>query len=244
MIKIISFTLGAMSLLFLATASGAAQESKPVAATFQFGNQVVTIPAPEGFEDAAAQFEKIRNHFTATESPGNTMLAVHLPSSECRKLGRGEVAPFTFYTKVTVAKTARESDFSAAQFASLVADLQKTAATLLDANSASIKQSEAHLGKSLSELNKEKVQVDFGQPVHLGVFDNRPNAYSFMVLVNLKVQSGNDEVVTAMLGGLSFIRVRQRLVFVYTYRRYESKADVETLREFTKQWIGQILAAN
>lgn len=65
-----------------------------------------------------------------------------------------------------------------------------------------------------------------------------------MLLINFKTQSNAGDVSTLVAGGLSYVRVKQRLIYVYTYRRYDSKTDVEVLRDFTKQWIGQILAAN
>jgi hypothetical protein len=101
-----------------------------------------------------------------------------------------------------------------------------------------------HLSKGLSELSKKETQVDMSQPVNLGEFDTRPNVYSVMLLMNFKTQSSDGEVSTLILGGLSYVRVKQRLIYVYTYRKYGSKNDVDTLRDFTKQWIGQILAAN
>jgi hypothetical protein len=82
------------------------------------------------------------------------------------------------------------------------------------------------------------------QPINLGEFDTRPNVYSVMLLVNIKTLNSDKETTALIAGGLSYVRVKQRLIYVYTYRRYESKADLETLRDFTKHWMGQILAAN
>ena len=77
-----------------------------------------------------------------------------------------------------------------------------------------------------------------------GEFDTRPNVYSVMLLLNFKTKSGDNEVSVPIAGGLSYVRVGQRLIYVYTYRKFTSAADVEVLRDFTKKWIGQILAAN
>jgi len=96
----------------------------------------------------------------------------------------------------------------------------------------------------LTELNKQETQVDLGQPVNLGEFDTRPNVYSVMLLLNITTTTGDGEASVPILGGLSYVRVKQRLVYVYTYRRYKSKADAAILRAFTTEWINQILAAN
>jgi hypothetical protein len=80
--------------------------------------------------------------------------------------------------------------------------------------------------------------------VNLGEFDTRPNVYSVMLLMNFKTKIGDKEASLPILGGLSYVRINQRLVYVYTYRKYKAGADVQILQDFTKEWIGQILAAN
>jgi hypothetical protein len=55
--------IGVIAILFLVTTSAATQTPKADAATFQLGNQVVTIPSPEGFEEAASLFEGIKDHY-------------------------------------------------------------------------------------------------------------------------------------------------------------------------------------
>lgn len=226
------------------TASALAQAPKTKAATFQLGAQLLTIPAPAGFEEAASQFEQIKIHFNSTEDPGNDMLAVYLTSADCEKLRAGEVGPFNFYTKVSIRRGVREQDYSTDRFAQLVAAFRQNGSQILDVNGPVMKAATERLDKSLTELNKQETQVNLGQPVNLGEFDTRPNVYSVMLLVNITTTTGDGEATAPILGGLSYVRVKQRLVYVYTYRRYKTKADAAILRAFTTEWINQILAAN
>jgi len=232
------------AILFVMNVSAGAQARKADVATFQLGDQVITIPAPNDFEEAASQFESIKNRFTRTEAPANDVLAVHLPRADCEKLRAGEAGPLNFYTKLSVLRATRAIDYSFEQFETLVSEFRKTESQVLDINSPAMKETLEHLGKGLSELNKKETQVDISQPLNLGEFGTRPNVYSVMLLMNFKAQSSEGEVSKLIAAGMSFVRVKQRVLFVYTYRKYESKSDVETLRDFTKQWIGQILAAN
>lgn len=234
----------ATAVLFLVSVSLCAQTPRAGVAAFQLGDQVITIPAPNDFEEAASQFESIKTRFTVTEAPANDMLAVHLTNADCEKLRGGQAAPLNFYTKISVSKRARDLDYSGEQFANLVAEFRKTGAQVMDINGPAMQETLKHLSKGLSELNKKDTQADMDQPLNLGEFDTRPNVYSFMLLLNLKTQSTGAKASTMTAAGISFVRIKQRLIFVYTYRKYESKTDVETLRDFTKQWIGQILAAN
>lgn len=126
--------LSAFAVFLVATASAVAQTPKADVTTFQLGNQVVRIPAPNGFEEAASQFELLKNHFTVTEDPGNDMLAVHLPHADCEKLRDREFGPFNFYTKVSVRKGVPEEDYSAERFATLVSTFRKSGSQILAAN--------------------------------------------------------------------------------------------------------------
>ena len=234
----------ALTITLAVSVSAQAQTRKTNNTSLQLGDRVVVIPAPDGFEEAASQFEDVKARFTVTEDPGNDLLAVHLLATDCERLRRGESGPFNFYTKISVRKTARERDFSPSEFAAIPAEFRKSGAAILDVNGPTMKATLEHLEKGVSELTQNTAKVEMSQPENLGEFDNRPNVYSVMLLLTYKVQSGLSQRVTPVLGGLSFVRVKQRLLYVYTYRKYESKADIEVLRDFTKQWINMILGAN
>jgi hypothetical protein len=246
-----SFVVAAFAMLLVISPAAVAQKRKTVApqpkpaiAVFQLGNQATRIPAPAGFEEAASQFEKIKQHFTATEAPDNDMLAVHLPRADCERLRAGEFGPFDFYTKISIRRAIRDEEYSAARFANLVAEFRKSGAQILDINGPTMKGIVERLDKSLTELSQQSAEIDLSQPVNLGEFDTRPNVYSVMLLINFKTKIGDETTNVPVLGGLSYVRIGQRLVYVYTYRKYKAGADVQTLRDFTKAWIGQILAAN
>jgi len=233
-----------LAILSLVSTSAVAQTQKTGVTTFPLGNQLTVIPAPDGFEEAASQFEFIKDHFSRTEALDNDMLAVHLPRGDCDKLRAGESAPLNFYTKVSIRKAIRDEDYSAERFADLVATFRKTGSHVLDVNSPTMKGAVQQLDKGLSEINKKETRVALSQPVNLGEFDTRPNVYGVILMISFTSKSGDSKVTLPLVAGLSYVRVKQRLIYVYTYRRYNSVADVEVLRDFTRQWLGKILAAN
>lgn len=232
------------AILLVASASSLAQPRKTNVAVFQLGNQVTRIPAPAGFEEAASQFEKIKSHFTATEAPDNDMLAIYMSRADCNKLRAGGFGPFDFYTKVSIRRAVREEEYSAERFANLVTAFRQNGAQILDINGPALKDIVKRLDKSLTELNQQETEVELGQPVNLGEFDTRPNVYSVMLLMNVRTTAGDASANVPVLGGLSYVRIKERMVYVYTYRKYKTEADVQILRDFTRKWIGQILAAN
>ncbi len=210
----------------------------------RLGDNTVIIPAPDGFEEAAAQFETIKQRMSATEDPGNDMLLVHLPHAQCETLRGGESVAFDVYTKVSIRKENRTRVETAKDFADLVAQFRQSGASALDVNSPRMKATLERLDKTVSDLNKEDAKFEMAQPVNLGEIDTRPNVYSVLLSLIIITEQNGSRVVQPILGGLSFVRVNERLLFVYTYRNYNSKADIEAIQSFTKNWITKILAAN
>lgn len=234
----------AFALLFVISASAGAQTPNTDVVVFQLGNQATRIPVPEGYEEAASQFKVIKDQFTSTEAPENDMLAVHLTHADCERLRAGELGSINSNTKVSIRRAIREQAYSPERFANLVAEFRKSGAQMLDVNSQIMKDAVKRLDQSLSETNKQETEVEILKPINLGEFDTRPNVYSVMISLNFKTKIGDSEVSVPILSGLSYVRVGQRMIYVYTYRKYKSAADVEVLRDFTRKWVGQILAAN
>jgi hypothetical protein len=230
--------------LFFSIASAPSQTRKGASTNFQLGDQIITIPDPNGFEEAASQFDSIKERFTSTEAPGNDMLAVHLRQADIARLRAGDFPLFNFYTKISMRSANRDVDFSGQDFAQLVARMRKDGSRIFDPNSPSMKETLEKINKSLTELNREETQVGLSQPVNLGEFDSRQNVYSLMLLLNFTSEIGAKKTTTHIVGSLSYVLVKQKLLYVYTYRKYESQADTVVVRDFARRWIGQILAAN
>jgi hypothetical protein len=232
---------------FLLSATAYSQEHNNVgsrgsdAVTVRLGSSAVVIPAPEGFEEATSQFENVKTKFTATEAPENEMLLVHLLSSDCDLLRRGQPATMNQYTKVSVLKTVKEQDFSQSELADIVAEFRKNGAALLDPNGPNMKGLLEHLDQALKNTTSTNSSMEMTQPVNMGEFEVSPNIYSVMLLLTFKRGAGE---TTPILAGLSYMRLKQRLVYAFTYRRYNSKADVEALKTFSQTWTASILAAN
>lgn len=241
----ISLLLLFAGLAGLLLVSPAAAQTRDLGNTrFQLGDKVIIIPAPDGFEEAASQFEQVNSQMSATEDPSNEMLAVHLPKEDCERLRHGEFGGFKFYTKVSVRRAVRGSDYSEQQFASLVSEFRKNGDSVLDINSPRLKAAVERLDKSLSEISNSDTKLEMSQPIPLGEMDTRPNVYSVLLSINYVYEDKGQRRQSPILGGLTFIRLNQRLIYVYTYRRYNAKADIEIIQDFTKKWITKILAAN
>jgi hypothetical protein len=229
-----------------------AQEHAPKPATtpktsstsVQLGDKVLVIPSPEGYEEASTQFKQVKDRFTATEAPENDMLFVHLPAADCELLRQGSNATYSQYTKISVQRTARELTITSAMMTAAIADLRKEAAKFADPNNPATVAMERHVERALSDLNSKQTKIDFGKPEILGEFNAGPNVFSLLMLMNVKLNQEGVEVITPMLMSVSYVRMKERIIFVYVYRRLESKADLEPLKAFTTRWTSSMLAAN
>lgn len=82
--------------------------------------------------------------------------------------------------------------------------------------------------------------IDVGHPEMLGAVFQKADASGFAMLMAVKQENRSD----TMAGGLAVLRVKQRLVFAYLFRKYESPETVNLLRKELEAWTGAILASN
>ena len=221
-----------------------AQSHEVNAFSVRVGDKTIAIPAPAGFEEATSKFLQIKARFTATEAPENEVLAAHLSVEDCNRLRSKENALFEHYTKVSVLREARNLSISEPMFASIVADFRKNGSTYFDMNSAKMQDMFKQWDRELSKLESKEMKVGLDKPQNLGEFDNRPNVFSVLLRMQLSFESGGEQVTVPMLAGVTYLKVKDKVIFVYTYRRYRSQTDAETLRDFSIKWNNSILAAN
>jgi len=229
----------------LSNGTGRAQDhTKRNVFSVRLGDAQVVIPPPEGFEEASSQFDRVKEGFTATESPINDMVAVFLPTNICEQYRQGKQPGLTFYTKVSVLKAQRETPFSADDLAGVAAEFRRTGIQAMDPNGPKMKAQLEHMEQGLSNLNSRATNIEMSKPINLGEFDVRPNVYSVLLLITLKVASESGSEVRPMLAGMNVLRVKNRMVYLFTYRLYQSRTDVETLTNFSRKWNNMVLAAN
>lgn len=230
-----------------ATATRSQQQQPASAASsisIQLGTKSVTIPSPEGFGEAASQLESVKRVFSGTEDPDLDMLAVHLPIETIQRLKSGEHFDLPFYTKISIPKRLRAVDYPLQDFSALVTQMEAAGMRVFDFDSPEMKAKAQTRNKSLSEMLEQETTMDLSQPVNLGVIEKTPNSYGMLLLVKVKFQSGSAQKEKLLVSGVTFMRLKQRLLYVYTYRLVNSKEDIDILRNFTKQWLSQILKAN
>ena len=222
-----------------------AKPQQPKSFSIRLGTHEILIPAPEGFEEAGSQFPDFKARVEATEAPQNDALLAFLPASDCESLRKGLNPTLNYYAKISVFRAGRELRLTAAELATAVNDIRKNGNSLLDPNSQHIKELDRRVEERLSAINSAETKIDIiGKPEIMGEFDTQPNVNSFLALIAYKMAAGGAEKTVSVLMTISLVLVKERIIFAYVFRQYESKDDLEPLRLFTKKWTSSILAAN
>lgn len=228
-----------LALLLLAAALVPAAEAQQ-SHTYQLGTKQVAIPPPSGFAEGMSQSDHVATIMTSTESPNNEVLASHITLEDLARIKRGEQPEFSFYTKVSVLKAAKAREMTDADFAALVKQFESTSPQVFDVNGPVMKGAIKHIQGGLSEAAGKDVKVELGQPQNLGSFEKTKDVFSTILLLTVKGEGRE----LPLLGTLSFVNLKGRLVFFYTYRKFNSEKDAELLRDFTRGWLKEVVAAN
>jgi hypothetical protein len=82
--------------------------------------------------------------------------------------------------------------------------------------------------------------IEIGHPEMLGGIFKKTDASGFAMV--LAVKQGDRS--STMACGFGVLRVKQRLIFAYLYRKYESPKTVSLVRENLEAWSDAILSKN
>jgi hypothetical protein len=148
------------------------------------------------------------------------------------------------YTKVSVIRETQEQDVSKSFFAEVVGLIRKEGATLIDPNAPETKKLIENFEQELTKLKSTSTNLEVGKPTILGIYDVRPNAESTLLTMAIKLQAGTESVNRLLVVGASIIHVKDRMLFVNSYRTYQSRTDLQTMKDSTTRWIDSIFAAN
>ena len=236
--------IASVVLLLLSGAVQAQADHEKKVVSLQLGNKVVLIPTPAGYQEVTAEFENLKARFAATEPPQSELLLAYLPTSDYELLKSGKEAAFEEYAKIAVVRQAKERTLSREEFSNVVNYIRGNDAKILDPKSPVIKKIFEQFDQHLSKEFSTDIKTVANETTVLGAFDERPNVYSTMIVSTLKREVAGKTTLLAVLGTLNVLHVKDKMISIATYRGYQSKADIETLKTFTTNWVNSILAAN
>ena len=90
----------------------------------------------------------------------------------------------------------------------------------------------------LKQLGGKPIEV--GHPEMLGGFFREPDAAGYGMLIAIKHEDKN----ITLANGMAAVRIKQRLIFAYIFRKYESPETVALVGKDLGSWADSILAKN
>ena len=212
------------------TASAAALKVE----TFKAGGMPINIPQP--CADLIEVGYDVREQMEIFVPASNRLLCGYMTPSDIPHFAKGENNfILSKYALVQVARLGEYQDYKANDFKDLV-DYVKN--SLGDDIGLITEESEAEFNSRMESMNLSKVSI--GKPVQLGTFFSKPNAYSFGMIST----TSDGENSWTMVIGTTFIRVRNRLLFVYLFAEYRDDETIAMVRKVSEKWADAILAAN
>jgi len=202
----------------------------PATTEVKAGGIALTLPAPAG--DFAEVGDRLRTTFFELLAPStNRVLTAYAPAGVVPSPAK----PFDVYAMVQVSRQTEYVDCPPEGFAELKKGVDEAMA-----NGAADKLEAfgEELNLRLKSLGAKPLTI--GKPEMLGrVYDKKDSA-GYLMLVAAKA----GESSTTMATGIALLRVKQRALFAYFYRKYDSPDSVQAVRKSLEAWSDDILARN
>ncbi|MEI6821960.1 MAG: hypothetical protein WCL51_08480 [Bacteroidota bacterium] len=224
----LSFIL--LSVLVLNTFKMSAQN---IVTTSNVSGKLIKFPVPN------SQYKEVgdaqRYQFASFLPSSNSMLCIYLDTFDITKLvnHENENIKMETYMFVEINKNLIDSDCSDTNFIEVKAEALQllkddTIQLLDDANS------------FLKEIIDEKEDVKLNHLKNLGIiYDTKESCGMLMSFV---VKNGNKS--TKKLCSVNYLRLNNRLIYVYVYATFTDIAQVKWIKETSESWAKAILGAN
>ncbi len=196
------------------------------------GGTELTLPVPAS--DFVEVGDKLRTTFFELLAPsGNRLLSAYAPEKTLTSRNAGKPLELDIYSMVEVPRRAEYTDVTPQAFEQVLKGMEPSMGKF----EAGGLQQEMNI--RLKSLGAKPIEI--GHPEMLGGIFRKPNAAGFAML--LADKQGDDRSDT-MAGGMAVLRVRQRLIFAYVYRKYESPDSISWVNKILEAWCDTILAKN
>lgn len=204
-------------------------------AEFKAGGVTLILPGPtDDFVEAGDRFRT--TVFDLLTPSTNRLISAYAPEPVLRQLQEGKLTGgLPQYAMIQVLRRAEYMDCTPEAFAEVLKGLQPALANL---DSKIVGNVGEEMNLRLKMLEAKPVEI--GRPEVLGEVFRKTDAVGMAMLTAVK----QEDQTVRMVSGMAFVRARQRLLFVYLYRRYESAETVAWIRKTLESWTSAIHARN
>jgi hypothetical protein len=207
---------------------------------FNVGGASITIPAPRGFVNPAAQAPELAQALDQFVAPSNLQLGSFVAQADLAAVRQGRQPKLDRYF---LAQTGRRANvMGVSEFATLRGLLRQQNAQL----PASVNP---QLNAALQSLNRDggrSLSASLGQDgtATIEVHRDGDDAFGMLVVMNFEVTENGRTVKHLMLAGVVTTTVRNRLLYLNTYSPLRTTADLAWVRAQSLAWVKAVAAAN
>jgi hypothetical protein len=199
------------------------------------GTKAIAIPSPAG--DLMEPGPDYRVLLEPLAPVSNRLVAAFVTQSKLENIHAGSLPAMDEYALVEVPRRAEFADVDEANFKQVSDALSQQFGGDL---SSSIKNSEEDIDQKLKSLGNGSTTVTMSEPLKLGAFFTKPNAAGFGMIMPYNVNGTTTRVAMAV----AVLRVRNRVLFSYTFATYKDEGSVKWIRATSEQWADAILKSN
>ncbi len=209
------------------------QTALPPDSAFRVGLKTITIPSPS--PDLAETGPDYRVLLQTLVPTNNRLVAGFLTSDDLTNIRTKPSTSLSRYALVEAPRRAEWADITPDIFK----QIDSTLTTQFEATANGFKDQEDEINRRLKALGQDKT-VTIDKPLMLGAFFSKPDASGYGEILPIKFNDASKKVAV----GVTFLRVRQRILFLYLYTLYTDEDSVKWVRTTSEQWADAVLAAN
>ncbi|MFH1063178.1 MAG: hypothetical protein V1747_09905 [Candidatus Omnitrophota bacterium] len=201
---------------------------------FKAGGTLINIPLP-GTNLVEVGYD-VREQMEVFVPPSNRLLCGYMQPSDIPLFMKGEENfVLSQYASIQIARQGEYQDCTIDNFNELVDYVKNSLGDELDSI---IEESEDTLNSRMKSMDLTNISID--KPVQLGTLFSKTDAYSMGMISTYSDGKKSWTLVIAT----TFVRVRERLLFVYVFNTYENEETITMVRRLAEHWADAILAAN
>jgi len=214
------------------------------AAEFTVGDEKISIPSPSGFSEISSISPETVQLFEDMCPPTNRLLAVFLTQDDVGRLIQGKATALDSYMMVHSSKKLETFSLAKYQFKEVRTATRSQYDSLFEKHRESIDKIMGQAGQAISKRIDAEVALDIGDIVPLGIDFETVYSITASQLTKYSVKVDDENVEYVMAGTMCTMLVKGKVIYLYVYKTYNDKSDLDWTRKTTKSWTNSILSAN
>ncbi|MGJ5820779.1 hypothetical protein [Paludibaculum fermentans] len=198
------------------------------------GGVELAVPGPGNFPEVG---DRLRTTLFEVLTPStNRLLSAYVPQATLTELTTGKVGDgLRHYAMLQVPRQAEYVECTPETFTQVLQGVESSMGNL-DAKIVGDLGDEMNM--RLKSLGSKSIEIN--RPEMLGGIFKKTDVSGFAMLVAFK----QGERTVTMATTLAILRVKQKLLFAYFYKKYESPETVRDLSKDLEKWTDALLSAN